>query len=203
MSDTAVAKEPVKEKDHRCRIIATAERLFRQIGFQKTTVSDIARELRMSPANVYRFFATKAEINEAVARQLIGEVETAAEKIAAGSGTAAERLRQVIKSNESMSAERYISDRKLHDMVDVALTEQWPIVDAHIDRMGEILTQIVAEGVAAGEFAPGDPQLLAGLMQTACIRYCHPRLMVECGEDTEPNSDLMIDFCLAALKAGM
>jgi hypothetical protein len=57
--------------------------------------------------------------------------------------------------------------------------------------------------VAAGEFAPGDPELLAGLMQTACIRYCHPRLMVECGEDTEPNSDLMIDFCLAALKAGM
>jgi Bacterial regulatory proteins, tetR family len=42
-----------------------AERLFRQIGFQKTTVADIARELHMSPANVYRFFAAKSEINEA------------------------------------------------------------------------------------------------------------------------------------------
>jgi len=32
---------------------------FRQIGFQKTTVADIARELHMSPANVYRYFAAK------------------------------------------------------------------------------------------------------------------------------------------------
>jgi AcrR family transcriptional regulator len=194
---------PAKEKDHRCRIIETAGRLFRQLGFQKTTVSDIARELRMSPANVYRFFATKSEINEAVARQLVGEVETAAEQIAGGAGTAAERLRQVIKTNEVMSAERYIGDRKLHDMVDVALTERWPIVDAHIDHMGAIIAGIVAEGIAAGEFAPGDPELLAGLVQTACMRYCHPRLMVECQDDPEPTSDRMIDFCLAALKAGM
>jgi AcrR family transcriptional regulator len=194
---------PAKEKDHRCRIIETAGRLFRQLGFQKTTVSDIARELRMSPANVYRFFATKSEINEAVARQLVGEVETAAEQIAAGAGTAAERLRQVIKTNEVMSAERYIGDRKLHDMVDIALTERWPIVDAHIDHMGAIIAGIVAEGIAAGEFAPGDPELLAGLVQTSCMRYCHPRLMVECQDDPEPTSDRMIDFCLAALKAGM
>ena len=44
------------ESDTRERILAVAERLFRQIGYQKTTVADIAKELRMSPANVYRFF---------------------------------------------------------------------------------------------------------------------------------------------------
>ncbi len=50
MSD--VANE--KEKDQRRQIVKTAERLFREIGFQKTTVADIARELRMSHANGYR-----------------------------------------------------------------------------------------------------------------------------------------------------
>jgi AcrR family transcriptional regulator len=192
-----------KEKDHRCRIVETAERLFRQLGYQKTTVGDIARELRMSPANVYRFFATKAEINEAVARQLIGEVEEAAEKIAAGPGTAAERLRQIIKNNEVMNGERYISNRKLHDMVDVALTEQWPIIETHIHRVCETIAGIIAQGIAAGEFAPGDPELLARLVQASCIRYCHPRLMVECADKPGPTSDRMLDFCLAALKAGI
>ena len=38
------------------RILVVAERLFRQIGYQKTTVADIAKELRVSPAGVYRFF---------------------------------------------------------------------------------------------------------------------------------------------------
>ena len=53
----------IKEKDPRQQIVETAERLFREIGFQKTTVADIARELHMSPANVYRFFSAKSEIN--------------------------------------------------------------------------------------------------------------------------------------------
>ena len=39
--------EPV-ETDTRERILVVAERLFRQIGYQKTTVADIAKELRMS-----------------------------------------------------------------------------------------------------------------------------------------------------------
>ena len=56
------------ETDTRERILVVAERLFRQIGYQKTTVADIAKELRMSPANVYRFFDSKKSIHEGVAR---------------------------------------------------------------------------------------------------------------------------------------
>ena len=48
-----------REGAQRCKIIATAEKLFREIGYQKTTVADIARALGMSPANVYRFFDSK------------------------------------------------------------------------------------------------------------------------------------------------
>ena len=51
------------ETDTRERILVVAERLFRQMGYQKTTVADIAKELRMSPANVYRFFDSKKSIH--------------------------------------------------------------------------------------------------------------------------------------------
>ena len=47
------------EPDTRERILVMAERLFRELGYQKTTVGDIAKELHMSPANVYRFFESK------------------------------------------------------------------------------------------------------------------------------------------------
>ena len=70
------------ETDTRERILVVAERLFRQIGYQKTTVADIAKELRMSPANVYRFFNSKKSIHEGVARTLMGEVEVEARRIA-------------------------------------------------------------------------------------------------------------------------
>jgi len=60
------------EGDTRDRILEVAERLFRQIGYQKTTVGDVAKELRMSPANVYRFFESKKASHEAVAQGRFG-----------------------------------------------------------------------------------------------------------------------------------
>ena len=52
----------------------------------------------------------------------------------------------------------------------------------------------------SGEFAAGNAKLAARLVHTACVRYCHPRLMVECAERLEPSSAQMIDFCLKALR---
>ena len=108
--ETIKGREGASERDPetRRRIVETAERLYREIGFQKTTVADIARELRMSPANVYRYFASKAEINGAVARHLLGEVVAAITAIVEGPGGAGDRLRKVINTNQALNAERFI-----------------------------------------------------------------------------------------------
>ena len=80
------------EPDTRERILVVAERLFREIGYQKTTVADIAKVLRMSPANVYRFFDSKKAIHEGVARILMGEVEVAAKAIVAKPGPTIDQM---------------------------------------------------------------------------------------------------------------
>lgn len=56
------------------RVLATALLLYRRYGHKKTTVTDIARELSMSPANVYRFFRSKKAIDAAVARNVFDEM---------------------------------------------------------------------------------------------------------------------------------
>ena len=114
------------------RILVTAERLFREIGYQKTTVADIAKVLRMSPANVYRFFDSKKSINAGVARRLMGEVEQASQAIAAKRGAAAERLRELLTTIHRMNSERYVGDSKMHEMVAVAMEENWDVCKAHM-----------------------------------------------------------------------
>ena len=89
------------ETDTRERILVVAERLFRQIGYQKTTVADIAKELRMSPANVYRFFDSKKSIHEGVARTLMGEVEVEAQRIAAQPGAGETSPARVAQDHQS------------------------------------------------------------------------------------------------------
>src|SRR4030088_2169509 len=133
------------EHDTRERILVTAERLFREIGYQKTTVADIAKVLRMSPANVYRFFDSKRAIHEAVARRLMGEVETAAEAITRKPLPAAERLRELMTTIHHMNAERYVGDAKLHEMVRIAMDEDWDVCKTHMERIGMIVGAVIAD----------------------------------------------------------
>jgi AcrR family transcriptional regulator len=200
---SATADACSTRENERARIVATAERLSREIGFQKTTVADIARDLGMSPANIYRFFGSKAEIHVAVADHLIGEVETAAQRIASGPGSATDRLRALVFCNETMNADRYLADRKMHDMVEAAIDEHWPTIDQHIDRMDAIIQTVVASGMESGEFARGDARLAAKLVHASLIRFFHPRMMVEHAGRAEPTSAQMVEFCLAALRAGV
>jgi len=193
------AENESKEMDTHRQIVEVAERLFRQLGFQKTKIADVARELRMSPANVYRFFGAKSEINAAVCMDILGKIEAEAQKIAASRGTAAQRMRNLVASVEKAYSKLYMSDRKLHELIEAAVTENWTIMREHNHRMIGLLEQIIASGMAAGEFRPGDAALAARLVNTACVRFCHPRLMAEYEQEPEPALDHMLDFCLAAL----
>ena len=185
--------------DTRNRIVETAERYFRQIGYQKTTVADIAKALRMSPANIYRFFDSKKAINEAVAERLMREVEATIEAIARRKEPAAVRLREMILTMHHMSASLYTDDLRMYEMVERALTESWQVVHGHIERKSAIFERVVADGIASGEFRSADPVVASRCVQVALIRFCHPTLIVQCAHEAGPSLEQMIEFVLAGL----
>jgi AcrR family transcriptional regulator len=187
------------EPDTRERILVVAERLFREIGYQKTTLADIAKVLRMSPANVYRFFDSKKAIHEGVARTLMGGVEDAAQAIAARGGSAASRLRELMTTIHRMNSERYIGECKLHEMVEVAMEESWDVCVAHMLQITETIAAVIAEGVASGEFEAPDVPLAAMCACTAMMRFFHPQMIAQCATKPGPSLDQMIDFVLAGL----
>ena len=188
------------ETDTRERILVVAERLFRQIGYQKTTVADIAKELRMSPANVYRFFDSKKSIHEGVARALMGEVEIEAQRIARSEGPAATRLRQMMTTINRMNTERYVGDSKLHEMVEIAMQEDWEVCTAHMELIAMTIGEVIAQGAASGEFEVKDLELAALCACTAMMRFFHPQMIAQCATKPGPTIDQMIDFVIAGLS---
>jgi AcrR family transcriptional regulator len=187
------------EADTQERILVVAERLFREIGYRKTTVADVAKVLRMSPANVYRFFDSKKAINEGVARRLMGGVESAAQVIATKREPAASRLRELLTSIHRMNCERYIGDSKLHEMVEVAMEESWEVCVAHMQQITETIAAVMADGAASGEFEAPDVPLAAMCACTAMMRFFHPQMIAQCANKPGPSLDQMIDFVLAGL----
>ena len=187
------------EGDTRERILEVAERLFRQIGYLKTTVGDIAKELKMSPANVYRFFESKKAIHQAVARSLMGEVELEAQRIVARPGPVLERFRELLTTIHRMNSERYVGDSKLHEMVEIAMEESWEVCVAHIQGITEAIGRVIAQGVESGEFEPTDIPLAAMCTCHALVAYFHPQMIAQNQKKPHPSIDQMIDFLLAGL----
>src|SRR6201991_792449 len=189
------------ETDTRERILVVAERLFRQIGYQKTTVADIAKELRMSPANVYRFFDSKKAIHEGVARVLMGGVEGAALAIMRKPGPAVARLRELLVTIHSMNCERYVGDSKLHEMVAIAMEESWEVCVAHMQVIVESIAGVVAQGVASGEFDAPDVPLTAMCICQGMMGYFHPQMIAQAINKPKPHAPIeqMIDFLLVGL----
>lgn len=189
------------ETDVRERILITAERLFREIGYQKTTVADIAKTLRMSPANVYRFFDSKKSITAGVARRLMGEVEQALQAIAKRPGNAVERLRELLQTVHRMNSDRYAGDSKMHEMVAVAMEENWDVCLAHIEYIIGVTGEVIADGVASGEFHAADIRVAALTTLTAMLRFIHPQYIAEFADKPTATLDQMIDFVIVALRA--
>ena len=189
------------ETDVRERILVTAERLFREIGYQKTTVADIAKTLRMSPANVYRFFDSKKSITAGVARRLMGDVEQALQVIVRKPDGATARLRELFETMHRMNRERYAGDSKMHEMVAVAMEENWDVCQKHIDCLIGVTAEVIGDGVASGEFYTLDIGGAALCVLTAMLRFIHPQFIAEFADKPTATLDQMIDFVITGLSA--
>jgi AcrR family transcriptional regulator len=191
-----------KPDDTRARIVETAEALFRRLGFAKTAVADIAAELKMSPANVYRFFASKNAIVEAICQRCLLEVEEKAWAVARSKAPAPERLERLFLEILAYHKENLLTAHRVNEIVVFAIEHMWDTIGAHKDVTRNIVELILRDGVEAGEFETLDLRATAELMMRAMVAFCHPMLVSQCleeGHDLEAEARASIYFLLRAI----
>jgi AcrR family transcriptional regulator len=192
----------LKPDDTRARIVETAEALFRRLGYAKTAVADIAAELKMSPANVYRFFPSKNAIVEAICQRCLGEVEEQAWAIARAKGPAADKLERLVIDILKYHKENLLTETRVHDMVLVAMENSWAAIRAHKETMRTIVEVILRDGIAAGELEAVDPREASEQFMRASVCFCHPVLVaqgLQDGEDLEAAARGAVRFLVRAI----
>jgi AcrR family transcriptional regulator len=191
-----------KADDTRARIVETAEALFRRLGFAKTAVADIASELKMSPANVYRFFSSKHAIVEAICQRCLNELDSKAWAVARSRGSAAERLERLFHEILAYHKENLLTDQRVNDMVLVALEHNWDAIRAHKEAIRMVAEKILRDGIEGGEFEPVDAGETARLIMRAMVHFCHPVLLAQNlqeNEDVESGVSSTVRFLLRAI----
>ena len=85
-----------EKQDTRDTILDAAMKRFLHYGYAKTTMSEIATDCDMSAGNIYRFFPSKLDIAEAMARRFQATINQEFAAIARdGNRSASERLKSI------------------------------------------------------------------------------------------------------------
>ena len=171
-------------------ILDAAEQVLRRFGPAKTTVVDVARVLEVSHGTVYRHFASKAALRDAVTERWLDRVSAPLEAVVTRRGKAENRLRAwlelLAESKQSMARE----DPELFATFHALTSESREVVAEHLARLSGQLSEIVASGVASGEFAAvADVDRTGWAILQATARFHHPAHAAEWGEP-----DLAQDF---------
>ncbi|HUB16744.1 MAG TPA: TetR/AcrR family transcriptional regulator [Acetobacteraceae bacterium] len=143
------------------RIIEEAVKLFYARGFTATTLDDIAAELGVTKPFIYTHFRSKVELLAALCTPTIEMSLAAVENAAQRPGSPTERLHRAIVDFThvilSRQANIAIFFREEKSLAPEALAE----INTLRRQFDRVLSQLLAEGNAAGEFHIADVNLAA------------------------------------------
>ncbi len=156
------------------RILDAAEEVLRRFGPTKTTVVDVARALGVSHGSVYRHFASKAALRDAVAARWLAAVSDPLAAVASEHGPAVERLRRWLDLLIASKRRRAFDDPELFAVYMTITAEVRDVVQEHVRHLVAQLTRIITDGVTQGALTTDDPAIAAQAVFYATAAFHNP-----------------------------
>jgi AcrR family transcriptional regulator len=184
------------------KILDTAEDVLRRYGPAKATVLDVARALGVSHGNVYRHFASKTALRDAVAQRWLARVSAPLAQLTAAPGPAEARLRRHITELSQTKRRMAAQDPELFATFHQIATESRAIVREHLDTLASQLATIISDGVRSTEFAKVDAARYGRAVLQATARFHHPAHAAEWNDSAlDSDLDTVLEVLLGGLRA--
>ncbi|ENU79875.1 hypothetical protein F975_02211 [Acinetobacter sp. ANC 3789] len=177
-SSYPVSKRGPEDHDVRDQILSAATEHFSRYGYEKTTVSDLAKSIGFSKAYIYKFFESKQVIGEMICANCLREIENEVNTAIKEAEYPAEKLRVLFKVIVEASLRLFSQERKLYEIAASAASEKWDATVAYENRILKVLQNIIQEGRQTGDFERKTPIDEAVKAIYLVMRpYLHPLLL--------------------------
>lgn len=154
-----------------------------RFGYAKTTLDEVARELRISKKTLYVHFDGKQDIYRHVVAGRAAQEQAQMRQVLSGTPTYTAKLEMLM---------RYVvgaARAHIHETTaDEWLQEYEVAADAFRQAHGDLMRELVAEGMAAGEFRQGDARLVEKMVAAMIVEYL---LMVNVDPTYDRDDELM------------
>ncbi|MCW0180233.1 TetR/AcrR family transcriptional regulator [Zavarzinia sp.] len=158
-------------------IIAAAMERLARYGYGKTTMAELAGDCKMSAGNLYRYFMSKLDIAEEIARQsFIRTAERLREVVRRPNVPAVERLRSFLMEQMQITFQELEKDQHWIEMAEIVARERPHVANEGLARVRSLIAEILAMGNATGEFDIDDVNFTAEMIQSATFKFRYPQL---------------------------
>lgn len=159
-----------EKSDTREQILDAARERFKQFGYNKTTMAEIAGDCRMSAANLYRFFENKQDIGAALACHCLSEDETRLRDVLKRPGLSArQRLESFITETLRYTYEQWEKQPRIGELVQDVISTRADLVNQHQQAKSAVLVELLKDGNATGEFDVPEPEHTARTILMAIL----------------------------------
>jgi AcrR family transcriptional regulator len=181
-------------------ILDAAEDVLRRFGPAKANVVDVARALGVSHGSVYRHFASKAALRNAVIERWLSRVSQPLESIVAEDGPAIARLVKWFAVLRETKLKKVASDPTIFAAYHALALEAGDSVAAHVGHLTDQLSAIISDGMKSGEFAMGDARMEAKAVLDATMRFHNP---AHAADWASPENQAAFDRVLGLVMRGL
>ena len=160
------------------QILDAAETRFRTYGFGKTTMAEIAGDIGMSTANLYRYYENKLAIGSAMAGRCFCERKEHLTEIISRTGiTESERLETFVMEMLNTMHAQFSNEPKVAELVEVIITKRPDMIQEKIESDKKLIAEILQQGNASGEFDVKDVNEMSGYVLAATAQFVTPFFM--------------------------
>lgn len=184
-------------------IIEHATALFREFGYGKTNIGDIAQRVGMSSGNLYRYFRNKQAIGEEVVRWYLSESEAAVLAAIDAPGLDHEqKLRAVFHVGIGRLIEELRLNRRLVDLAEMIFDGESGILRAHLDWKLGLFERLAREGVDCGAWHVTDTNAAAETLLDSTRGFWMPFALAQLDLDCVPaRLDAVLDVIFAGYRS--
>jgi AcrR family transcriptional regulator len=158
-------------RDRREDLLSAAAHRFVTVGLRRTTMEDIAREARAGKATLYRHFANKDAVIDALLEREAGRFVRVLERAAASQEDAAGRLEAAFVAGVRFFVEHPVLTRGRDEEPGLLLPRITANGGPLVVRGLELFGRLIAEGIAAGELRTVDPRGAAEVVMRLILSY--------------------------------
>ncbi len=162
----------------RTDILTAAQERFRRYGYGKTTMAEIAKDVKMSAANLYRYFHNKQDIAAECAGMCLADLSGLLENVVSQPDLdCTKSLHLYVQTSMRYYYEMMHEVPRLNELVENIMNNFPDLIHQKNRKNEQQIARIIEQGIASGEFLVDDVPGTAAAVSKATVMFTTPLFM--------------------------